>query len=429
MNFGGLSKRFKLPQESINDANANVDRYIEEQSELGPTNIARNPFKMEEMPTPNLYELLKKDFQERYQNAEDEAEPLQRYDSSRFNREADRADERQLAGSLLDSAALVGNFRGKPVDSDGAENAQRINAEKQAQFQRGMQLKNLNEQNQMQNIQGFVGAHEAQRKNEFENAENDPNSEISQNYRDLASQFFGGQQIPERASAAFIQKNLPGIQSLYQKQEDRNFQENLAKERMGQAKEEKNKDRNFQRENLQMTLNARKQTGEGKEDKNKSDLEVKLFDKFNKEPLVTNYDKIQTSLAQAEDLVSAPSSPSNDQSLIIMFNKILDPTSVVREGEFAITERGGGALNSMQQAFEKFKGDGRLTPDVRQKMIGAIRILSGEAKSAYDRKKYQYSEFAKKQGLDPSRILIDQNTNSIQQPQQPRRVWKPGGAP
>ena len=76
-----------------------------------------------------------------------------------------------------------------------------------------------------------------------------------------------------------------------------------------------------------------------------------------------------------------------DQSMIMIFQKILDPTSVVRESEFArlaggqsLYNRGVGYLDRLQ------KGGGGLSPGERKEIYETIGALTSASKKLYDKK-------------------------------------------
>lgn len=65
--------------------------------------------------------------------------------------------------------------------------------------------------------------------------------------------------------------------------------------------------------------------------------------------------------------LTLPPSAASDLSLIFTFMKVLDPQSVVREGEFATAQNASGVPNLMLTAYNNILRDGqRLTPDQRK---------------------------------------------------------------
>lgn len=114
-----------------------------------------------------------------------------------------------------------------------------------------------------------------------------------------------------------------------------------------------------------MEMEGLKKGGNLSTDK-KVELEQKLSDKFysrNKNYLerVGAYHNLVESAKQ--------NSGPGDFALIVAFNKMLDPRSVVRESEFALAEASAGRMQQMLNFFKKFKEGDRLKPGQRQQFV------------------------------------------------------------
>ena len=69
---------------------------------------------------------------------------------------------------------------------------------------------------------------------------------------------------------------------------------------------------------------------------------------------------------------------SSDISLIFAFMKMLDPTSVVREGEFATAQNSGGIEDQIRNVYNRLRSGQRLTPEQRANFVRrAYRIYKG----------------------------------------------------
>lgn len=62
---------------------------------------------------------------------------------------------------------------------------------------------------------------------------------------------------------------------------------------------------------------------------------------------------------------------ASDIALVFNYMKLLDPDSVVREGEFATAESAGGVGEQVWGTYNRLLNGDRLTPEVRQQMIDA----------------------------------------------------------
>jgi hypothetical protein len=113
----------------------------------------------------------------------------------------------------------------------------------------------------------------------------------------------------------------------------------------------------------------------------------------------------QSAAYQRLENLAAASTGASDTALIFSFMKTLDPTSVVREGEFALAAQVGGADDRIITMFSKVDSGERLTPAQRQELVNAGRVIYATAKDQYDMVTDQYSGIAQSYGLDPKRSL------------------------
>lgn len=109
-----------------------------------------------------------------------------------------------------------------------------------------------------------------------------------------------------------------------------------------------------------------------------------------------------------DDYIKAPKEKSKnalDQVLIMTFNKILDPTSVVRESEFGRTAQGQSLLGQIEGYLPKLeKGGSGLTDEERQDIVDKIELLQEGVKSGYERVVSDYTDTTTEEGLDPKRV-------------------------
>jgi len=99
-------------------------------------------------------------------------------------------------------------------------------------------------------------------------------------------------------------------------------------------------------------------------------------------------------------------SAAGDMSLIFSYMKLLDPGSVVREGEFATAQNAAGIQDRIRNVYNKVISGERLTPEQRKDFLRtADRLYSGQIKSQgnVDR---QFKLRAEKLGADPESVLM-----------------------
>lgn len=106
--------------------------------------------------------------------------------------------------------------------------------------------------------------------------------------------------------------------------------------------------------------------------------------------------------AAAQDTTGA-----SDVAMVYAFMKMLDPGSVVREGEFATAENTAGIPDQIRQLYNRALTGERLPPQVRADFLqqGGRQFVG--AKSRQDAVVKQYGTLAQRYGFDPSVIGID----------------------
>ena len=252
----------------------------------------------------------------------------------------------------------------------------------------------------------------------------DPNSDVSKFARQFMKDEFQVT-VPDNVPAYQLKQFLPAVVQKYQAEERAKYQAAL----LGQRTEEnllndaykrfetatRSGDKRAQIEAQQEIARLRQMKRAepkapkpektlGGVEKSVADAEFKIADKFSGEPAVKKYKTGAIALQEMESLAKQESAES-DQGLINGYAKILDPESVVREGEYATVAKGGGILNQIKNAADVSLGRARLQPAQRQKLLEAARALQRGRQSEYSRIRSQYEERARQYGLDPQRSL------------------------
>jgi hypothetical protein len=129
-------------------------------------------------------------------------------------------------------------------------------------------------------------------------------------------------------------------------------------------------------------------------------------------PSIKSYEEV---LPLVQSAKNAPDTGYGDLQLIYTVGKALDPGSVVREGELALTIAAGSPLQRIIGAtrFTAEKG-GRLPPQSRQQIMQMLGERVNAYKQAYDRDFNQYGEYASEQGYDPA-LIVGQHADSAYQ--------------
>ena len=106
----------------------------------------------------------------------------------------------------------------------------------------------------------------------------------------------------------------------------------------------------------------------------------------------------------------------NDITLVYNFFKTLDPTSVVRESEFATVGQKMGLPSQITSAFQSVSGGGFLPPEIRNELVKIaeqfVNAQYGDVKRLSD----EYSRMATTMGIDPSLVVLNLRAAQPQPP-------------
>ena len=132
--------------------------------------------------------------------------------------------------------------------------------------------------------------------------------------------------------------------------------------------------------------------------------ENQLRDEYNTQK--KDFTTVKASLALIEQATANPS-PAGDMTIVYSFVRLLDPGSVVREGEFATAENSPGLPERIRGMVNKAIGDGRLSNATRMDFLkqarGAVKARAEGQKQLQKR----YADLAVGYGLKPSLVIDD----------------------
>lgn len=133
------------------------------------------------------------------------------------------------------------------------------------------------------------------------------------------------------------------------------------------------------------------------------DQEAKLRDDFNMNPQVKAYRNSMPMLSQA---LRAPKTGQGDLSVIYAYAKLMDPESVVREGEMDMVNLSSPLA---QATYQRLKGQldssGRLPPETRRRLDQEMIRTMQARRKAYDAQFKDYGARAGQYGLDPFAVV------------------------
>lgn len=136
-----------------------------------------------------------------------------------------------------------------------------------------------------------------------------------------------------------------------------------------------------------------------------SDRSADLRKEFNALPEVKSY---KTVVPIMNSVRNSPDTPAGDLDLIYGVGKLLDPDSVVREGEMGLVIKSGSPLQRFQGTVNYItSGRGRLPPEQRAELIKMMEGRAGSLKANYDAARSTYEQTADRLQLPKNEIFID----------------------
>lgn len=139
-----------------------------------------------------------------------------------------------------------------------------------------------------------------------------------------------------------------------------------------------------------------------------------LRTEFNALPTVKAFNEVKTQAERArkafnlaaEAEKAGTSANSADQILITVLNKVLDPTSVVRESEYARTADGQSVISRLSGSLDRMKrGGAGITSAERKSIMDSVGALENAMKENYAPVEGEYRQLAKEYGLKEDRVV------------------------
>jgi hypothetical protein len=116
----------------------------------------------------------------------------------------------------------------------------------------------------------------------------------------------------------------------------------------------------------------------------------------------------------AASAANAPDTPAGDLDLIYAVGKVLDPGSVVREGEMQLVIKSGTPMQRFQGIARMIgAGKGRLPPGQRQQLVDMLNGRMGELKRDHDRAAAPYVRQAEAMKLPMDQIFQEEAKSGL----------------
>lgn len=131
--------------------------------------------------------------------------------------------------------------------------------------------------------------------------------------------------------------------------------------------------------------------------------ETDLRKEFDNLPEVKSFRTINGQGAQILRLYRKPSA-QNDIAMIFSYMKMLDPNSVVREGEFATAQNAAGIPDRLRNLYNKAQDGTRLNPEQRRAILSSANDVKTSARQVYNDRASQFRAYASDYGASADRV-------------------------
>lgn len=135
-----------------------------------------------------------------------------------------------------------------------------------------------------------------------------------------------------------------------------------------------------------------------------ADSENQLLGNYMASPEVKTYasaDPIYRSIVKS----ATTDTGASDLDMVYGIAKILDPTSVVREGEIQMAGSTGGTVAMFQGLINQINGGAKLAPETRARLLDMAQNRMGELRGAHDNVVSQLDQIAGRRGLNRDNIV------------------------
>jgi hypothetical protein len=133
---------------------------------------------------------------------------------------------------------------------------------------------------------------------------------------------------------------------------------------------------------------------------------ISLERAYRGDPRVTEFAEQSAAYGRLQS-IAQDASGASDVALIFNYMKMLDPGSVVREGEFATAEQTAGVPAQVLNLYNKVVSGERLTPEQRAEFVNVAERIYRDAEARYAPIYDHYSGLAGRHGVPVGDAIID----------------------
>lgn len=132
-----------------------------------------------------------------------------------------------------------------------------------------------------------------------------------------------------------------------------------------------------------------------------------LRQEFARDPIVRDSSAIAQSFSRMVSVAEQPSSGANDLAIIFSFMKLLDPGSVVREGEFANAQNSQGVPARTRALYNRVISGERLTTETRLEFVESAQSIVKGQREALNRVLTRFEGLAERIGVPLEDVTFD----------------------
>lgn len=131
-----------------------------------------------------------------------------------------------------------------------------------------------------------------------------------------------------------------------------------------------------------------------------------LRNDFSQLPEVKSWNVIQPQLVAARQ-AATDTSGGSDLNLIYAMGKVMDPNSVVREGELQLAGNTGSLGSKLQGYYKSVANGGNLPPNVKKDLLQQIENRAAASEQLYNNTKTKYGQIATQYNLNPNELFVE----------------------
>lgn len=169
--------------------------------------------------------------------------------------------------------------------------------------------------------------------------------------------------------------------------------------------------------------NARNRPGE-----DAKDTAIQLMNNWRTDTITKNTQEVAAAYEKVQSSASN-NSPAGDLSLIFNYMKMLDPGSVVREGEFATAQNAAGVPDRVVNMYNKILNGERLNPTQRKDFFNQAGNTFNAQMAQQERFNQGFRDLATSYGLNPNQVVLPTVFKDVTKKKGRPATAAPTGAP